>query len=1202
MVKAFPDLWSRFLTKLGSIEFFSNLSKAQRETWLFENQSDEDIYFEDVEGLEMSIQQVGNNDLLKLPPKYLEKVSRGIRISVFELYNQFPRKPGSEGIGAKKRHTLIFRRDIWRIFVIYRTVKTFNGPVIDVQKGVVLNGAQAKPKEDLYVFDSFTGEWRSKARTTGYASEQKQSVGFLVRKEAKPKPEDYIKVMNLRYNGTLEDYNTILKATKSFTAAAYKSLLQKIVRFRPEEVHFSDVSVYDSNYALAATFTILVNTPGSFVPDIQRFVTGVESALKRLVVIAYEDSYFPPNKSDQILSFTASAFLAQRIPGWKVPMETFKKGLELLDSLLNEERVFIHDIPAGIKAKPYIVTTNQHSLITVSALMDELRSFAGDLGMIRNSGLRVSMGTIKTEGSKIRPKFMPLEHCIDQHWAPEVIYFYPKEMIQREKVSGSKPYSGIIYRLFHEVTGVNPRRKEGGYSSNFETRPFIKTTRKSQSLVLMSRSAGEPNEKTRLKSKGFYELNYELDRSWISGLMGTVEVKGRPPALVTLHPDDPEIFVAVRKPSRNMKTAFLTDQRESEVIDKVKYLLGPKGSGVPLNQTTAPIPKLKGARLTYLHPKGASETEFYILTKSRDLKRWEDFRKGSIDIPYLQDIPLTLTNAISYVTTGGGIVHNADLKLKKLLTQYTRKEIQRAMMYISSYSGDFEFARISRDGGGTKQAVSIEDVAAYQLVLLTSILYPSALTRKPKTTLKYLISVGPLLWHIKDIYKDYISGNVETISAKEWGDIGEKQGRVMWEHQVSSVKEMKAAHRQGRKGHFIWVPVGLGKSKQTFAYLEWLLKSGQLPKYIIYTLPSSAINSVMNEIRAYGFDLQLMVPLKTLSKSDLYRKSNGQPQDYVVYGSNACTPKAYAINLVEHDHLRRCTDILPSYMADSIFVIDEVHKALNNTIRTAVALQLSYLAQEFIAMTGTPIVDTNTYKLIWWLEQIVAFGVNEKNYWVAANGMIAKKVNTGVKVDKKDTLVQFTIAEEKAYQILVPPALGGTNAQPRSEDLRKAVDICYQTATRGMIDETLKYLKQGRGVFLVADSLQHQTILQDRLLGNGVKTKDIFLITKDTSIFLTDEVVAAKKAPDYKVVITTKRKSEGYTLTRLSVMITSVYPSNNATREQLEGRINRIGQKEDTVIYRVIHCGILTYILKRHNDARNLSAVLSSLADDIALE
>jgi hypothetical protein len=82
----------------------------------------------------------------------------------------------------------------------------------------------------------------------------------------------------------------------------------------------------------------------------------------------------------------------------------------------------------------------------------------------------------------------------------------------------------------------------------------------------------------------------------------------------------------------------------------------------------------------------------------------------------------------------------------------------------------------------------------------------------------------------------------------------------------------------------------------------------------------------------------------------------------------------------------------------------------------------------------------------------------------------------------------------------------------------------------------------------------------------------IYKLVGTDSINLDDEAV-----PDYKVVIVPIRHAEGYTLTRLSV-----YPSNNATCEQIARRINRVSQKHDTVIHNIVHVGILTSILKNH--------------------
>ena len=119
------------------------------------------------------------------------------------------------------------------------------------------------------------------------------------------------------------------------------------------------------------------------------------------------------------------------------------------------------------------------------------------------------------------------------------------------------------------------------------------------------------------------------------------------------------------------------------------------------------------------------------------------------------------------------------------------------------------------------------------------------------------------------------------------------------------------------------------------------------------------------------------------------------------------------------------------------------------------------------------------------------------------------------------------------------------------------------------------------------------------MISKYVQKSDIFVLQGSESIFLTDEAVKNGKIHGYKVVIVPQTKAEGYTLTYLSVMITSVYPSNNATREQLRGRINRISQKSSDVLYRTVHTGILTNLLHNHNSAKNLSIALKGLSKQI---
>jgi hypothetical protein len=364
----------------------------------------------------------------------------------------------------------------------------------------------------------------------------------------------------------------------------------------------------------------------------------------------------------------------------------------------------------------------------------------------------------------------------------------------------------------------------------------------------------------------------------------------------------------------------------------------------------------------------------------------------------------------------------------------------------------------------------------------------------------------------------------------------------------------------------------------TLNYLKYLNDKNELPPHIIYTLPDSAIQNTIIEAQKLGFNIEILYPLKT------------RKETYYVKYNYLCEPTDYYLSLIDHDHLRLCPD-LNNY--EYFLVVDEVHKTLNDTKRTNHALDLSYSSKEFIIQTGTAVIDNNIYKLIQWLKQITDFEINENNFWVAINNVINKKINTGVK--EIDLEIEFDVSNERYYDLL-PISIGGKNKNATQKDIMECFNICYELCIKEMIIETEKQLTLGNKVFIVANNKQQQKRIYEK-----IKSNYKYLLENGKSIFLTEDLVEQKLIEPYNVVVTTKNYSAGYTLTYLNVMITSVYPSNNATREQLRGRINRIGQKEKEVYYITVHCGILTYLLQHHKDAKNLESVIKSLAKEIRL-
>lgn len=1152
-VRMFPELWNVLLRKLGGVDYFKEMSLFEREVWLGNNERKGEYDIADA-GVNFEVLDVGDSDFLKLSPEDITSVLSGQVPLAIDVRNLFPRKPGSKA----RRPTLMFFLHRWKLATTYQKTNSFKGPVYIKGKGFV-DGARVFG-EDIFTLDGFPSTYDRKGK--GYIVKQKGDVGTTLNIE-KTAHINYFEVLTKLGHSAIQ-IARVTEACKNFTPAGYKSLLQKLIRTSPERVNVLGEYV-NSGDVLKIVFTLLLTDPGSFVPDIQRYVSGRESALKRLLVSTLEDSYMDSNSDMLHLSFLA--LLAQRVSTWRISEEDYEWALKLCDRVISSDKTFDYEIDAGLEIKPYTISATSNDLENMSAILDEIRSFPTDLAMARS--IAKNKGSVsKDRILRDRPKIMEIYHCIDQHWAPELVYFMPIEIIEKNRVNSSKPFSLIFKKIFGLVTGVNSRHSP--ISQNSDDKKFIEVVKDAQRLTLLAKQTTPAPLK---KARGVYSLKTTLDMSWIAGMAGAIDVPGRPPVMVTMKPNDPYQLVALKKPARGMKDGKLTDQRIEEAISKVEKQFSTVG--IVLNKATPPVPELEDITLK-------KDGEEYVFIKKGHSKTWEELSLVEKEISYAETKELTFENAIKY--GGDGIQLNSKKMFDEVCSRYDSKIIRRTLSYISSYNSVIEISRLSKDGGGSAQAVMIEDVGACQILLWICLLFPRALKRMEGYISRFKVDYAPLFWEVRDQLRETREILASEISSADWGTISDTSGRQVRSYQTDSINEMVEKINSGKKGHFIWIPAGLGKTMIALSYIQNLIEMGKMPEYVIYTLPVSATKSIATEIDYFGFQINVIIPVDDWKNHPLAE-----------YSKDRLKLLPGHINIIEHDHMRRVSDYLISKAPESVFIVDEVHKALNDTQRTGTALEISRASFDFVAMTGTPIIDSNMYKLIWWLEQIVEFEVNEKNFWVATNGMIAKKVNTGVLVDSQNVMAEMSERESQEYYKLVPLAMGGTNTRPSSKDLLRATELCYNACDREMIRQTLLFLDEG--VMLVAKTETHQTTLLNMLIKAGIKRQDIHIF-KD-SIFMTDEAVEEGSIPDYKVVIVPMRKSEGYTLTRMRTMIRSVYPSNNATREQLEGRINRVSQHAKEIHYRTIHTGILTYIMEKHNTAASISAVLSAIAEEI---
>ena len=1035
---------------------------------------------------------------------------------------------------------------------------------------------------------------------------------------------------------------------KAFTPGALKSFVQKLIRFRPISVNvpkLQDDGTYiarkvPTNVALCIAMTLLYSHPGSLVPDIKRFVTGKESFCKRLAVIAVEDcSQTTRTDIQNLISLVGAAFLTQRVREWrphnKLLLKWFQFGIGLLENTgITEPTEWKKHEKSPLYTVHNIRTMNKEPwmkmvLATCSLLMDAVGSFQGDLSIFRYLTNTFPKWKTRPDGYQQRPLIMNVWHCIDQHWYPNVVYaLLPKTfkpMITGKKLLDSAPFKPVMDALFTNLTGYNPRRKKWDTFSPEETK-IRKNFQDAQHMTWLALTAvtkkSLENNDTDTGTDTIKE-SYELEDAWIAGLVGQVtQTLGNRTYYVSMHSERPMELVAMPKPSRNTgkkdEEPIMDPKTEDEVLAQVRKQFR-TGKGIRMGgMSKIPFPEFRGASVSLeassssAAAAASAETgdEQYFVHLNTGLSiPWDNVRRKDMIFTHRQassNFKDTIERFLWETPPTTSIDRNWSKSLKTHADTVPISTLNRVVSLLSGHPVDtLKLPKIARDGGGSDIPVTHADVSSFWFLLFLSEHVPAALQRKPGKLTEFNIPNAPMLWIVYKVLRSHLQStdrdkDTDTDQFLKWdrpGPRGPIKDQPLWSHQREAVNTMLG---KATRGHFFWIPVGMGKTRILMEYLIGLMKSPtkHMPRYVLYATPDGTIDTVLKQLsKDYGFRVQLMVPLANLPAN---KKTTELRKSLITMG---CTMKPYTINVVEHDHLRKC-DELGTKISDTLFVYDEVHKAMSGkTLRTQMAQNLSNLSRDFVAMTGTAIVDNRIYTLKRWIEQIVPFSVTEQNFFVAVNSMIHQKITTGVRVDRILVMAPFTVQEEHTYKSLVPPAFGGTNGHPSVTQWQQAMTLSETVASRQMIDSIISYLDGG--VFVVSKNKTHQTLLYNELMRRGVQEKDIFLVEKNKSLELTPETVASGNIHAYSVVITTKARSEGFSVTYLDTMVRSVYPSNQAVRSQLEGRINRNnrrtenGAKAPITIVTVYTRGLMEHIMKHHKSARNLESALNTIAKSI---
>lgn len=1096
---------------------FSGMSKKEIISYLKANRTgDKELHIVDVPKIYVKVYSLGGDFVKKMSEEDINYVLGQDRISVKEIYDLIPPVGGVKS--RAKHHTLLFRPNIWDISLKEDISTKYVGKIFVTDKMKIEKKYTVIDDSRIYNINLYDGNDFGVATTISAKNHSKKKL---------------YKIASEICDDSKKNMKKIEKSLSWFTPSMFKSLLQKIIRTGTNIVVI-DNSDYSADTVLLVTFILLYLHPGSFVPDIQTFVKGSESALKRLAVSIVEDSYI--EDYNVILSLLCAAYLCKTEESYYPSLELFRTWMINAVSSRKDTRMYTYDTKASIS------TDYEHNKYGYSyAIICTLKSLKGDLSMFYTI-----TGKIRKTNKFYRIESIPVERCLDHHTTTEIAYYFSEVRMDYPKLFNS---------LFSKLTGVNPRR---GQIVDIDDE-FVTDAISAQELLWIARSitpidreysnrditiSSVPDSSLCEESQGkdVITIFSELPDEWLAGIVGSIKVKvGKKNVNVCLRPSNIYDLIAVELPKeQNMKSdkdenmVPLTEKEIASAIESAKTILA---NGYKVEH------KLKSMSFLFDGPITVYFKKSYKIKIGNKTRKWNTLKHISKTFPIVSDIEPDMLNSIMY--TSDGIEDNYMDKIRNIILEYDIPIQIKLLSYLTNSRSSITMNDISRDGNGTYYSVTKEDTDVFELLSKISCIIPGIIHRKSSKS--FSIIYYPIILEIRKL----ISNNTNSKNTK-WTIFKDKKKRKLYDYQVETVDNMK----DGKKGHIIWMKPGAGKTFIIFYYINYLITNGIMPKYFVYSTTKSAINDLCIHAKEFGIKCQVI--------------------DTTKIGNNL-SPKPYIMNIIKHDHLKlgNIGDEIKAVADNTLLIVDEFHETLNPTKRTSIVLDLVRICNRFVAMSGTVIKDRNVKYLIPWLTQIVDFEVTEHNYYTAMSSMMSKRIDLNIVVNRHLVEAEFDDENLHEYDRL-------TSNMTR-DTFRDAAKICFDVCTEKMLELTYEKYSNGDLIFLVARGKQEQDYMYEKLLKLGIKKSKIFLITGENSLsYKTGSDV------DYRVIITTIYHSTGYTLTMCNVMITTVYFVGQHIREQLEGRLVRVGQENEVDIY-TVHAGILTTILQNYNKVRNIS-------------
>lgn len=1075
---------------------------------------------------------------------------------------------------------LTWRRSVWKVSNI----------VIDPQfRGLTV---PLEPEGNVYVFTDLPSKIKHVYRSARKQNEKivvEESTGSLgivatTSSVSTRSPAQWVEHLGLPVASV---------SVASLPISHAKSAVQKLIRLQPLTTVYDGVRV-DSRSLLVLCCLRILHGPSQFLPHLQISVRGPTNLAKRLAVISVEDSDYrvldPRAECAGLVELLAGAYLAMKVVTWFPSNALVEKWLRTALALLEAPATSVY---STAHPKPLLrFPTKVDGSLAAYFIRYLTRSFAGDMNMIED----VVSRTVLTVHGTGRPDTMSWEHIYDQHIHPSIGFLMPspKNIHKFIPQDPKNIYWNVLQFMFRFCTGVNPRRKPWS-----ETDVHVQVVRRAQRLY--ARLLDPP--KLLPRSPGRLLQRFAMSEEWIAGAVGVqafgkVRFDGKEYSMVwTLNPKEmrgDHVVVATPEPVvRGMDpqmaaTALLNPSIQKPVIDGATAALTAGNVRLcAIPEDHLPRPEMYNARLRRVADRSyelqLNGSEAWVPFAA--FATWnEHFAENNRRYVVPPNGAHGLVERECLRSPYGGMATPADIAA--FARSIPIPVIRRMLPYLRHHRPFFMLNQLARDGGTKMGSETVHplDRQVFQVLLVLSEMVPYALVPS-KQPFRFKVPHTMLLQSVRSVLEGVVQE--QDTETYQWTGLHDSWTLVPFQRRI--VDQLKASHDRGKSNFFLNCKVGTGKTLMALQFIRESLRVSR----IYWITPFTAFGGVIREMVEQGFRVNVCFP--TLNESggandpswDEFRSISPLVR---VQSLRDLHPEPGTITLVRHLGLHKMKALVAK-VSNAVVVCDEVHKMMRTSQKSSMAKTLCRNSKYLLCLTGTPILEVGYAKdLIPWLEPMCDFYVNLKNIVVGFNSMHSYRADLGI-VETEET-VEVPMRGD---------VLLAHNAFLEKGDLYSAYKLCHRAVTGEMVAQTKTWLHEG--VFLVARDRAHQqelaravsSIPGARVIVFGSNFDDIGTATARMTLHLTDNSDRATGTVDpveaaCNVVVVRMSQSEGYTVTKLGVRVTSVYFSNQATREQIQGRLIRISQRRKAVRCVEVVAGVLRNVKKKYDSAALQSA------------